>query len=90
METMYAWYGMTRPSLSKSKHGMTSEGRVRGAELASVLGYLYPFVEKRAHRRRKFMVPLEPLETAWLLRDRSPSRVPRRQDSQVSLRAASP
>ena len=24
------------------------------------------------------------LETAWLLRDRSPSRVPRRQDSQVS------
>ena len=36
-----------------SEHGMTSEDRVRGAELASVLGYLYPFVEKAARRRRK-------------------------------------
>ena len=31
---------------TKSKHGMTSEGRVRGAELASFLADLYPFVEK--------------------------------------------
>ena len=46
---------MTRASLTKSKHGMTSEGRVRGAELASVLGYLYPFVEKAANRPRQFM-----------------------------------
>ena len=52
MESMCAWYGMTRPSWPKSKHGMTSERRVRGAELASVLGYLYPFVEKAAHRPR--------------------------------------
>ena len=55
MESMCAWYGITRPSLSKSKHGMTSEDRVRGAELASVLGYLYPFVEKAAHGARQFM-----------------------------------
>ena len=51
MESMCAWYGMTRPSRSKPLHGMTSERRVRGAELASVLGYLYPFVEKAARRR---------------------------------------
>ena len=56
MESMCAWYGMTRPSWWKSDHAMTSERRVRGAELASVLSHLYPFIEKAAHRARSFIV----------------------------------
>ena len=56
MESMCAWYGMTRPSWSKSDHAMTSERRVRGAELASVLSHLYPFIEKLGRRARSFIV----------------------------------
>ena len=55
MESMCAWYGMTRPSWSQSDHAMTSERRVRGAELASVLSHLYPFIEKAGRRPRSFM-----------------------------------
>ena len=55
MESMCAWYGMTRPSWWKSDHAMTSERRVRGAELASVLSHLHPFIEKAVDRARSFI-----------------------------------
>ena len=66
------------------------QGARRPANSAKSLKSLKSKHERGGPARCPPLWSLCALETAWLLRDRSPSRVPTRQDSQVSLRAASP